>query len=94
MNVSNPTDFYYLIKHTQLQDNPQLKEFLNCMDNYNSICNCKANEKSNKYKICVELYKRHGVNVIPAFKDFIFNQIKDKDLILTHDGSPLITLLK
>ena len=93
MNISNVTDFYYLVKRSNLQSfNSNLNVFLDCVDNYNRICN--SNEKSNKYRECHELYKRAALNDIAAIKHEIFKNTTDSSVMFYDGGTVILTLVK
>ncbi len=95
MNISNVTDFYYLVKTSNLQTfNSNLNAFLQCVDDYNKICNCKSNEKSNKYRECHNLYKRSVLNDIASIKHEIFKNTTDGDVMFYDGGTVILTLLK
>ncbi len=95
MNISNVTDFYHLVKTSNLQSfNSNLNVFLDCVDNYNRICNCKSNEKSNKYRECHDLYKRNVLNDIASIKHEIFKNTTDNTVVFYDGGSVILTLIK
>ena len=95
MNINNVTDLYYLIQKTNLHSlNPAINSFVECVNEYNKICNCRSNEKSNKYRNCHNLYKSIVTNEIASLKHQIFNTITDNDVIFYFDGSVILTLIK
>lgn len=95
MNITNVTDFYHLVKKSNLQTfNSNLNIFLDCVDNYNRICNCKANEKSNKYRECHNLYKRIILNDIASIKHEIFKNTTDTTVEFYESGTVILRLTK
>lgn len=95
MNISNVTDFYYLVKHNNLNSfNSNLNEFIQCVDDYNKICNCKSNQKSNKYRDCHFLYKKCVSNDIASIKHEIFKNTNDNSVVFYDGGSIILTLTK
>lgn len=95
MNISNVTDFYYLIKKSNLHTfNSNLNRFIQCVDDYNKICNCKSNEKSNKYKECHFLYKNHALHDIASIKHEIFKNTNDTTILFYDGGNIFLTLTK
>lgn len=95
MNISNVTDFYYLIKRTNLHSlNHNLTPFIQCVDDYNKICSCKSNEKSNKYRDCHHLYKQLVNNEIAPFKHELFKHTNDDSIMFYDNSTVILTLIK
>ncbi len=95
MNISNVTDFYYLTQKTNLHSfSPVINSFVECVNDYNKICNCRANEKSNKYRSCHNLYRSIVTSEVAPLKHHIFNSITDNDVVFYFDGSVILTLVK
>ena len=75
MTISNSTSFHYLL----VVLNPEIKkinvinEFENCINHYESMCDCEGQTKELKKFECEERYKSIIQNNLDEIKDYLLS---------------------
>ncbi len=93
MIITNITEFFYFINNNNFQGlNPVFGRFSTCINEFNGTCNCRAAEKANKLKTCIQLYTECA-NMLSLFKPTVFSKYPNEAFIELRNNSVLLNTI-
>lgn len=94
MRINNFGEFKtFLIENNMDNLNTDICDFIACVSQYNCLCVCKKTQKTQKGEICNNLYKNIVVNILPRYKDLIFEKIKEDNIDFFYNQNWQISTL-
>lgn len=95
MNVENFESFHYLLLELsyQARELEIIKDFENCISEYNEICGCAAETKQIKSDECEEKYKNIVLNHIDLLKPFLRHHYDEYNFFTSTPEKTLIATL-
>jgi hypothetical protein len=94
MRINTFGEFYFFITSNNLQElHPEITLFCSCVNQYNTLCQCKRNEKINKGNECNLKYISIVMNILPALKGALFSKSPEFSIEFYHTQSFLINVI-
>lgn len=93
MVITNVTQLFYFLNNNGFVGlHPVFGQFVNCINDFNGICNCNGKQKSDKLSTCYSLYNTCS-QILPSFKSQLFAKFPAEAYIqLSNNGSVLNTI--
>ena len=93
MVITNVTEFFYFLNNNGFAGlHPVFGQFVNCINEFNGICNCNGKQKSEKLSTCYSLYNTSS-QILPSFKSQLFAKFSSEAYIqLSNNGTILNTI--